>query len=464
MRRYNLVCPNENVVLGTVVKAKKHIVNLTNPEGMVNVIYSALFIVATDILSITFVISEVLIEHLDAVVTVATDKRVRKLAVHNRDSFLCGSPLFVCSFLLIIRMTDVNTVLGDVTKSDYILNVLSVLVIYNPLIYRLKKLGILVVDSLRIAYERKAVRIVILDRLYVLCLPEKLLIGSIISVTGYVCKSIVLIFGRNLIASEKSCVSSVESAGIIGCNLFSASYVRVKTKLLDEALEVLVLSVLPILAVTLCVTESCISTDEELLLKRIVAIGEHVLGKSLFEFAVNVAACLTCLGVVNNGKMLPCACSEVYVCKSVIRGFALCIGVRKTWITVSVYLKQNASAVVAAIVTYYGTTNLAVVIIGHKYPSFKGFDIRLDILINFIFAEVLHLNTTAVVVYKGVAVSGIVTERSHAHLGKVVSSDKTVGVAPALCSCHIALNLTRTANVVIQRNGINQALEIVGVA
>ena len=95
MRRDNLVCPNEHVILGAVVKTEDHIVYLTNLEGVVNVVYSALLVVAGDVSSVSLVICEILIEHLDAVVSVTADKRVRKLAVHQSDSFLCICPLLI---------------------------------------------------------------------------------------------------------------------------------------------------------------------------------------------------------------------------------------------------------------------------------------------------------------------------------------------------------------------------------
>ena len=70
----NLVCPHENIILGSVVKAKKEIINGSRLEGVVNVIYSSLLIVSGDVLCISCVITEILIKEFDTVVTVTADK------------------------------------------------------------------------------------------------------------------------------------------------------------------------------------------------------------------------------------------------------------------------------------------------------------------------------------------------------------------------------------------------------
>ena len=184
MRCDNLVCPNENVILSSVVKTKKKIINRACLEGMINIVYSTLLVVAGDIARISLVIREVLVKELDAVVTVAANERVRNLAVHKADSLLSGSPLSVCSRLLIILVTYVNAVLGDVTKSDNVLNILGGLIIEYPLINIFKEFGILICYSLSVTDKSKAVGIVVIDRLYVLSLPKKLLVVSVISVAG----------------------------------------------------------------------------------------------------------------------------------------------------------------------------------------------------------------------------------------------------------------------------------------
>ena len=120
----NLVCPHENVILGSVVKAKKEIINGSRLEGVVNVIYSSLLIVSGDIVGVSRVVAEILIKELDTVVTVTADKRIRNLAVHKRDSILCGGPLSICSCFLIVGVSYVYTVLGYITKSDNVLNIL----------------------------------------------------------------------------------------------------------------------------------------------------------------------------------------------------------------------------------------------------------------------------------------------------------------------------------------------------
>ena len=316
MRCDNLVCPNENVILSSVVKTKKKIINRACLEGMINIVYSTLLVIAGDIARISLVIREVPVKELDAVVTVAANERVRNLAVHKADSLLSGSPLSVCSRLLIILVTYVNAVLGDVTKSDNVLNILGGLIIEYPLINIFKEFGILICYSLSVTDKSKAVGIVVIDRLYVLSLPKKLLVVSVISVAGEICKVGVCIIGIDLVCRDK--LGLVKIACVVSSDLLSASHVGVKTELLNEALEVLILSVFPILAVTLCITERGISTDQELLIESVVCISNYILGNGLLKLAVNVAARLATLNVVNNSKMLPSTCSKIYICKSMV--------------------------------------------------------------------------------------------------------------------------------------------------
>ena len=136
---------------------------------------------------------------------------------------------------------------------------------------------------------------------------------------------IVCILGIDLISGDKTGV--IKRACIVRSDLTVGSHIGVKTNLLDEALEVLVLSVLPILAVALCITKCGISTDKELLIKNVFAICNDVLGNGLLELAVNVAARLTGRGVVNDSKVLPGTGSQIYVCESVVRGSTVCISV-----------------------------------------------------------------------------------------------------------------------------------------
>ena len=178
----NLVCPHENVILSSVVETKEKIINATHLEGVVNVIYSPLFIISCDIVGISLMICKVLIEEFNTIVTVATNKGIRDLAVHKRDCFLCGSPLSIRSCFIIVCMSDVHTVLGYIAKTYDVLNVFGCLIIKNPLIDILKKLGVLVGNSLSITYKSNAIRIVVLNRLYVLCLPKKLLVCRSITV------------------------------------------------------------------------------------------------------------------------------------------------------------------------------------------------------------------------------------------------------------------------------------------
>ena len=107
-----------------MVKAKKKVINLTYLEGVVNVINSSLLVVSGDILKVRIVRAKILIEHLDTVVTVATDKRIRKNTVHHSDCCLCICPLLIGLGLGVICVSCVNTVLGDVTKTENVLDVL----------------------------------------------------------------------------------------------------------------------------------------------------------------------------------------------------------------------------------------------------------------------------------------------------------------------------------------------------
>ena len=360
-------------------------------------------------------------------------------------------------------MSFVYTVLGDIAKTDNVLNVLCILVIDDPIINGLKLLGILVVDGLSVADEREAVRIVVLDRLYVLSLPQELLVVSVISVAGKVGKICICILGIKLISRDK--LGLVNAAVKVSRDLLSASYVGVETELLDKALEVLVLSVLPILTVALGIAERGISTDKELLVERIVAVGNNVFGKSLLKLAVYVAACLTARNVMNYNEVLPCACSEIHVGESVVGGGAARIGIGKAGVTLLINLKHNAGAVVATVVTDDSTADtLGIHCLRVINPSLKGLDTGGDALIDLVLTEVLDLHTAAVVVDELIAVAGIVAQSSLAHLGDIVSGDKTVRAGPLLFSRCIALDLARCTYVIVHCNGIDQALEIVGVA
>ena len=425
MRRNNIVCPYEHVVLGAVVKAKKEVVNLTNPEGVVNVVYSALLVVAADILKIGLVSAEVLVEHLDAVVTVTADEGVRNDAVHKGYSLLGVNPLLIGLGLGIVLMAFVYAKLGDITKTYYVLNVLRILVVNYPLIDVLEELGILVVDGLSVTDERKAV-CVFTNGLYVFLLPKELLIVSVVAVAGEVGKVGICVGGIDFISRDK--LGLIKSACVVCGNLSVASYVGVEAELLNEALEVLVLSILPILTVTLCITECGISTDEELLLKRLVTVIKHVLGNGLLELAVYVATRLTASGIVNDGEMLPSAGSEVNVGESVVRGSAVCVSVREAGITLQVNLEHNARAVIAAVVADDSTADgFGVKGLRHINPSLEGLDALGESLVYLVLTEVLNLNTAAVIINEGIAVAGVVAQSSLTHSGDIVGCDQTVG-------------------------------------
>ena len=157
MSSNNLVCPNENIVLSSVVKAKKEVINRTCLEGVVNVVYFTLLVVAGYVIGISLVLCKVLVEEINAVVTVTADKRVRNLAIHKGDSLLSGGPFCIRSGLVVVLVSNVNTVLGDITKSDNVLNIFRRLIVKNPLINILEKLRILISNSLCVTYERQAV-------------------------------------------------------------------------------------------------------------------------------------------------------------------------------------------------------------------------------------------------------------------------------------------------------------------
>ena len=184
MRCNNLVCPNKNIVLGAVIQAKDHIINVANLKGMIYVINSSLFIVTCDVLSISGMIAEILIEELNTVVAVTADKRIRNLSIHHGDSFLSVGPLLVGSGRVVVGVSNVHTVFSYITKTDNILNVHCILVIKDPLIDGLEMLGILVINCLSITDNCKAVCVVVSNRLYILFFPKKLLISYIIAIVG----------------------------------------------------------------------------------------------------------------------------------------------------------------------------------------------------------------------------------------------------------------------------------------
>ena len=198
-----VVCPSEHRILSAVVKAKKKVINLADLEGVVNVIYSTLLIVSRDIRKIGIVRAKVFIEHLNTVVTVTANKRVRKLTIHHSNSRLSIYPLLIGLRLGVVRMSFVHAVLGNVAKTDNVLNVHCILVIDDPLINILKKLGVLIVNGLSVANDGKAVRIVTYG-LYVFLLPKELLIVSIISVTGKILKACIRILRINLVCRDKA--------------------------------------------------------------------------------------------------------------------------------------------------------------------------------------------------------------------------------------------------------------------
>ena len=222
MCRNNIVCPYEHVILSTVIEAKKEVVNLTNLEGVVNVVYSALLVVAADILKIGLVSAEVLVEHLDAVVTVTADEGVRNDSVHKGYSLLGVNPLLIGLGLGIVLMAFVYAKLGDITKTYYVLNVLRILVVNYPLIDVLEELGILVVDGLSVTDERKAV-CVFANGLYVFLLPKELLIVSVVAVAGEVGKVGICVGGIDFISRDK--LGLIKSACVVCGNLSVASYV-----------------------------------------------------------------------------------------------------------------------------------------------------------------------------------------------------------------------------------------------
>ena len=465
MRGNNLVCPNENVILGSVVKAKKEVVNGARSEGVINVVYLALLVVSCDVGGISIVLSKVLVEEIDAVVTVTADKRVRNIAIHKGDSLLSGSPLCISTCLVIVCVANVYAVLGDVTKSDNVLNILGGLVVEDPLVDILEKLGVLVGNGLCVTNECQAVGIVVLDRLYVFLFPKKLLISRGVAVDGYIHEILICVLGRDLVACKKTSIGLVKRAVIISGDLLCTSHIGIKANLLDEALEVLVLTVLPILAVALCITQGAVSTDEELLVVCLIAILKNVLSESLHELAVNVATRLTARHVVNDGKMCPSAVSKVNACKSMVGGSAVSIGVCETGVTVCVDLEPNSGTVCGTVVTYDGTADLTVIVVRHIDPRLEGLDSGLKLLVDLVLTEVLNLNTATVVVAEHVAVAGIVAESGLSHSGKVVCRDKAGGgAAPGLVDVLIRIDLIRGTNVVEHSNGIDHTLEIIGIA
>ena len=220
---------------------------------------------------------------------------------------------------------------------------------------------------------------------------------------------------------------------------------------------------LPVLIVALCVTQSGIATDQELLIKSVVAVSENVLGKSLLKLAVNVATYLTVRYVVYDSEMLPRTGSEIYVGKSVIRGRAVCVGVGKAWITVNVHLKADARTIIATVIADDSTTDRVGVILRKVNPSLKGLDACLKLFVYLVLTEVLYLYTAAVVIYDSVTVAGVVTERRLTHLSKVIRRNEPVTVLPCLRKCGISLNLAVSTLIAVHSNGVNQALEIVGI-
>ena len=202
MSGHDLICPHENIVLGSVIKAKKQIINGSRLECVVNVVNSSFLIVSCDVACISFVIGKVLIEEFNSVVTVTTNKRIRDLAVHKRDRFLSGLPLSLRSCFFVVSMSYVYAVLGYITKSDNVLNILGWLIVQNPLVYILEKFRILICNRLCITDDRKTVGIVLIGKFYVFLFPKELLICRCISVTRYIFKISVCILRRDLIACE----------------------------------------------------------------------------------------------------------------------------------------------------------------------------------------------------------------------------------------------------------------------
>ena len=458
----NLVCPNENVILSAVVERKKKVINGSCSEGVVNVVYSSLLVISGDIVGISRVVAEILVVKLNAVVAVTADKRIRNLAVHKGDSFLCGSPLGIGFSLIVIFMSNVYTELGDVTKSNNVLNIFGSLIIEDPLIHVLKKRGILIGDGLCIAYERKAIRILLIGKVNVLILPKHLLILYIVSVAGKIGYIGVSVCLGKLVTGKKVSIGSIKAACIVSRDLISTSYVGICTDLLDKALEIMVLTVLPILAISLCMAHYGISTDQELLVNNFTAICRYVLGESLLENTVDIAVNLAISNIVNYCKMHPGSQSDVYVSKSVVYSLTAFIGVREARITVLVYLEHNVSAATGTLVTEDGTTDFcSIVCRGEADPRLIGFDIRGIVLLYLVFTEVLNLNTAAVGKVKSVAVSGIVTQSSLTHSGNIVSGNKTFGgAAPGLCLFSILCYLRRGSYVAVKSNGVDITLKV----
>ena len=147
------------------------------------------------------------------------------------------------------------------------------------------------------------------------------------TVAGYVLDVVVCTLGGNLIARDKTSIGLIEVACIVGSDLVCTSHIGIETNLLDEALEVLVLSVFPIFTVTLCITQRCISTYQELLIQCIVTVCQNILGNGLLKLTVDITTCLTTLNIVHDSEVLPSTSSKIYVSKSVVGRSAVCIGV-----------------------------------------------------------------------------------------------------------------------------------------
>ena len=458
----DLICPYKHIILGAVVKAEDHIVYLADFEGVVNVVYSSLLVISAHVGKVALVSTEILIEHLDTVVTVTANERVRKDAIHHSNSFLSSSPLIVRACLGVVLMSYVHTELGDVAKTDNVLDILSILIADDPLVDLLELFGILIGYGLSIAYNSKAVCIGIICKLNIFLFPKQLLVICIISVAGQVLKIGICVLGIDPV-SEKE-LGAVKRTGIVCGNLAIASHIGVEAELLDKALEILIISVFPILAVALCVTQGGISTYKELLVEGTAAVSNHVFDHGLLKLTVNVATCLTCRHIVNYREMLPCSGSEIYVGKSMIGGCAVSIGIGKTGITCEVYLEHNTRTVVAAVVTDYGTTDsLCIKCPGHIYPRLKGLNAAKR-LIYLIFTEVLNLYTATVYINELVSTFGVVTQSSLAHSCNIVSSHKTVTALPILHSLHIGLYLCRSTYIAVHSNGVNKSLEVIGIA